>query len=72
MYFVQSFSDPPPSRPKVWTKNRIKFFRDQTKQFYQNEIQKVWIGGLTPPPPLDKIHTFIFFFFDDLPNSSIE
>ena len=44
MYFVQSFSDP----PKIWTKNRIKFFHNQIKQFYQNEIQKVWIRGLTP------------------------
>ena len=62
MYFVQSFSDPP-SPPKVWTKNRITFFRNQIKQFYKNEIQKVWIRVLTPPPPpLDKIHPFIFFF----------
>ena len=60
--FCPKFFRHPPSPPKVWTKNRIKFFRDQIKQFYQNEIQKVWIGGLTPPPPLDKIHTFIFFF----------
>ena len=38
---------------QVWTKNMIKFYYDQIKQFYQNEIQKVWIMGLTPSPPLD-------------------
>ena len=27
----------------------------------------VWIWGLTPPPPLDKFHTFIHFFLDELP-----
>ena len=57
----------PPLPPKVWTKNRIKFFRDQIKQFYQNEIQKVWIGGLTPPPLWTKYILSFFFFNDDLP-----
>ena len=28
--------------------------------------QKVYIWGLTPSPPLDKRHTFIFFFMEDL------
>ena len=38
-----------------------------SQDFYLNttkiNTKKIWIWGLTPPPPLDEIHTFIFFFF---------
>jgi hypothetical protein len=51
--------------PKVWihTAHRFVF------QYYQNEYQKVWIWGLTPPPSLDKFYTFILFFWDELPKA---
>ena len=53
----------PPLPPKVQTKNRIKFFCDQIKQFYQNEIPKVQIRGLTPYPPFRQNPYFNFFLW---------
>ena len=41
---------------------------EQNFTFTKNTLKKVWIWGLTPSPPLDRIHTFVFFFNDDLPN----
>jgi hypothetical protein len=63
------FVDPSPL--KFGSKNRYqspetipRFYFDTSKM----KTKKVWIWGFTPPPPpLNKIHTFIFIFFDELP-----
>ena len=56
------FQTPPPLPPKVQTKNRAKIFCDQIKQSTKNEKFRLGVR-----PPLYKIHTFGFFFMDDLP-----
>ena len=60
MDFIQTFFDPP-SPLKFGSKNRYQSVETVPRMFFNTTKMEVWIWGLTPPTPLDKFHTFIFF-----------
>ena len=51
----------PPSPLKFGSKNRYQSVETVPRMFFNTTKMEVWIWGLTPPTPLDKFHTFIFF-----------
>ena len=67
------FVDPPPQKKKINKIgiNRPRPSRDLYSNSKYNQQQKVWIWGLTPPPPFGQNPYFHFFVLDELPTVSI-